>query len=87
LASTFNVERVATELVSFFGGLALLLACVGLYGVVTQSISRRTNEIGVRMALGAGSADILWMVLRNTVTLLATGLATEFPRRWWPRAW
>ncbi len=79
IASTFNVERVATELVSFFGGLALLLACVGLYGVVTQSISRRTNEIGVRMALGAGSADILWMVLRNTVTLLATGLATGIP--------
>jgi len=79
IASTFNVERVATELVSFFGGLALLLACVGLYGVVTQSISRRTNEIGVRMALGAGSADILWMVLRNTVTLLATGLAIGIP--------
>jgi predicted permease len=79
IASTFDVERVAAELVSFFGGLALLLACVGLYGVVAQSVSRRTNEIGVRMALGARAGDILWMVLRNTVALLAAGLAIGVP--------
>ena len=79
IASTFDVERVAAELVSFFGGLALLLACVGLYGVVTQGVSRRTNEIGVRMALGARGRDILWMVLRNTITLLVAGLATGVP--------
>jgi len=79
IASTFDVERVAAELVSFFGGLALLLACVGLYGVVAQGVSRRTNEIGVRMALGAGAADILWMVLRNTAALLGLGLTIGIP--------
>lgn len=79
IASTLDVERVATELVSFFGALALLLACVGLYGVVAQSVSRRTNEIGVRMALGAQRGDILWMILRSTVALLAVGLAIGIP--------
>jgi len=79
IASTFDVERIAAELVSFFGGLALLLACVGLYGVVAQSVSRRTNEFGIRLALGAQSADILWMVLRNTMALLAAGLAVGIP--------
>jgi predicted permease len=79
IASTFDVERVAAELVSFFGGLALLLACVGLYGVVAQGVSRRTNEIGVRMALGARGRDILWMVLSNTITLLLAGLAIGIP--------
>ena len=79
IASTLDVERVAAELVSFFGGLALLLACVGLYGVVMQGVSRRTNEIGVRMALGARDRDILCMVLRNTITLLVTGLAIGIP--------
>jgi predicted lysophospholipase L1 biosynthesis ABC-type transport system permease subunit len=79
IAATLDVERVAAELVSFFGGLALLLACVGLYGVVMQGVSRRTNEIGVRMALGARGRDILWMVLRNTITLLVAGLAIGIP--------
>jgi predicted permease len=79
IASTFDVERVAAELVSFFGGLALLLACVGLYGVFTQGVLRRTNEIGVRMALGARGRDILWMVLRSTITLLVAGLAIGIP--------
>jgi predicted permease len=79
IASTFEVERVPEQLVSFFGGLALLLACVGLYGVVEQGVSRRTNEFGVRMALGAGRKDILLMVLRNTIALLLAGLATGIP--------
>lgn len=79
ISSTFDVERVAAELVSFFGGLALLLACVGVYGVVMQGVSRRTNEIGVRMALGARDRDILWMVLRNTIALLMAGLTIGIP--------
>ncbi|HUN61182.1 MAG TPA: ABC transporter permease [Candidatus Sulfotelmatobacter sp.] len=79
IASTFNVARTAAQLVSFFGALALLLACVGLYGVVAQSVVRRTNEIGVRMALGASAGDILWMVLRGTLTLIAIGLAIGMP--------
>jgi predicted permease len=77
--STFDVARSAAQLVSFFGALALLLACVGLYGVVAQSVVRRTNEIGVRIALGATSGDILWMVLRSTLMLIAIGLAVGAP--------
>ena len=76
---TFKQQRLAARLVSFFGGLALLLACVGLYGVVAQGVARRTNEIGVRMALGAQRGNILWMVLRDTLALLLIGLAIGIP--------
>jgi predicted permease len=76
---TFKQQKLAARLVSFFGGLALLLACVGLYGVVAQGVARRTNEIGVRMALGAQRGNILWMVLRDTLTLLLIGLAIGIP--------
>jgi predicted permease len=79
IASTFDVARTAAQLVSFFGAVALLLACVGLYGVVAQSVVRRTNEIGVRMALGASAGNILWMVLRGTLTLILIGLAIGMP--------
>jgi predicted permease len=75
----FKQQKLAARLVSFFGGLALLLACVGLYGVVAQTVARRTNEIGVRMALGAQRGNILWMVLRDTLTLLFVGLAVGIP--------
>jgi predicted permease len=77
--ATFKQQKLAARLVSFFGGLALLLACVGLYGVVAQTVARRTNEIGVRMALGAQRGNILWMVLRDTLTLLLFGLAVGIP--------
>jgi predicted permease len=77
--SNFDRERLAARLVSFFGVLALLLACVGLYGVVAQGVARRTNEIGVRMALGAQRGNILWMVVRDTLALLALGLAIGIP--------
>jgi predicted permease len=77
--SNFDRERLAARLVSFFGLLALLLACVGLYGVVAQGVARRTNEIGVRMAIGAQRGDILWMVLRDTLVLLVIGLAIGIP--------
>ena len=76
---TFKQQRLAARLVSFFGVLALLLACVGLYGVVAQGVARRTNEIGVRMALGAQRGNILWMVLRDTLALLVIGLAIGIP--------
>jgi predicted permease len=76
---SFNEERLAARLVSFFGGLALFLACIGLYGVTAQSVTRRTNEIGVRMALGAGRRDILGMILRETGLLLGASLALGLP--------
>jgi ABC-type antimicrobial peptide transport system permease subunit len=62
-----------------FGVLALGLACFGLYGVMSYAVSRRTSEIGVRMALGAQPGDVLWTVLREALTLIALGLAMGLP--------
>ena len=79
VASNFDTERLAARLVSVFGVLALVLACVGLYGVVSQAVARRTSEIGVRMALGAERRDVLWLILRDTLALVAIGLAVGVP--------
>ena len=72
-------DRLVTQLVSFFGVLALLLACVGLYGVMAQAVARRTNEIGIRMALGARGTNIVWMVLREVLSLVLAGLVLGIP--------
>jgi predicted permease len=79
VSQSFDTERLAARLVSAFGALALLLACVGLYGVVSQAVARRTSEIGVRMALGAGRRDVLWLILRETLTLVVAGVAVGVP--------
>lgn len=68
-------ERLLATLSGFFGALATALAMVGLYGVISYLVAKRRNEIGLRMALGAGRADILAMIFRETATLLGTGLA------------
>lgn len=72
-------ERMFATLSSFFGLLALVLTCVGLYGVIAYAVARRTNEIGVRMALGAERSDVLWMVLRETLLLVLSGAAIGVP--------
>jgi predicted permease len=76
---TLNQDRLVTQLVSFFGGLALLLACIGLYGMMAHSVTRRTNEIGIRMALGAERSTIVKMILRETLLLVIVGLAIGIP--------
>ena len=72
-------ERLFAELTSCFGGLALLLASIGLYGVMSYTVARRTGEIGIRMALGAAKSDIARMVLREVVVLIAAGLCVGLP--------
>jgi predicted permease len=67
-------ERLVAKLSAVFGALALLLASIGLYGVISYTISRRTNEIGIRMALGANHGKVLWMVLRETLLLALAGI-------------
>ena len=68
-------ERLIARLSSFFGGLSLLLACVGLYGLLSYEVARRTREIGVRMALGARPPDILRFIVGQGVALSAAGAA------------
>jgi predicted permease len=79
VADSFGSSRLAARFVSFFGAMALLLASVGLYGVVAQAVSRRTTEIGVRLALGAQRRDVLWMIFRDTFALVVAGLVVGIP--------
>ncbi len=72
-------ERLLAALSSFFGGLALLLACVGLYGTMAYGVARRSHEIGIRMALGAERRGVLWMVLRETLILAVIGVCVGVP--------
>jgi predicted permease len=79
MRQNLNQERLIAQLVSFFGALALILACIGLYGVMAQGVARRTSEIGIRMALGARGGNIAWMILRETFYLVAAGLVLGVP--------
>jgi predicted permease len=76
------LDRTFAALSSAFGFLALLLACVGLYGTMAYAVSRRTSEIGLRMALGAGRSSILSMVLRETAIIVLAGIAVGLPGAW-----
>jgi predicted permease len=72
-------ERLVSTLSGFFGFLALLIAAIGLYGVMSYSVVRRTREMGIRMALGARSATVLWMVLRETFSTIGLGIGLGTP--------
>ncbi len=77
--NNISQERLVATLCSFFGGLALLLAAVGLYGLMAHTATRRTREIGIRMALGAQRANVLWMILRDGIVLVALGAVVGIP--------
>jgi predicted permease len=66
-------ERMTAILAVFFGSLAVLLACIGLYGTMSYTVIRRTSELGLRMALGAQAEDVTWMIVRQAIRIAATG--------------
>ena len=68
-------DRMFSGLLMIFSAVALVLAAVGLYGIIAYTVARRTHEIGLRMALGAGRSDVLALVMRRAVALTATGIA------------
>jgi macrolide transport system ATP-binding/permease protein len=79
IADRFNDNRMIAQLTSLFGGLALLLATIGLYGVTAYTVVRRTSEIGIRMALGAERTRVIGMVMRGAMTQAFLGLIIGVP--------
>jgi macrolide transport system ATP-binding/permease protein len=79
VARNFNQDRLIARLTSLFGGLALTLASVGLYGVVSFIVARRTSEIGIRMAMGATRASVVSRVLRGALWQVLIGTALGIP--------
>lgn len=78
-------ERLIATLSGFFGGLGTLLAAIGLYGLLAYTVARRTNEIGIRMALGATERDVTRMVQKSALTLVCAGLVAGAPIAAWSK--
>ncbi len=72
-------ERMVAQLSAAFGGLALLVACIGIYGILAYRVARRTREIGVRIALGASRGGVQWMIVRESLILLIIGIVIGTP--------
>jgi len=79
IADRFHDDKMIAQLTAMFGGLALLLAAIGLYGVTAYTVARRTPEIGIRMALGARRAGVIGMVMRGAISQTVIGLAIGIP--------
>jgi len=80
-ASLFN-ERLVAILSAMFGGLATLLAVIGLYGVMAYTVEQRTREIGIRVALGAQRGNVVWLVVREVMVMVAIGFGIGLPSAW-----
>jgi ABC-type antimicrobial peptide transport system permease subunit len=76
---SIGTERMLARISGFFGVLALALTCIGLYGIMAHGVTRRTREIGIRIALGAVRSDVVWMMLRETLIVAAAGLIAGLP--------
>jgi ABC-type antimicrobial peptide transport system permease subunit len=74
IKATMSGERIFAQLTSGFGILALVLACIGIYGIMAYTVARRTSEIGIRMALGAQAEEVLRMVLREASWMAVAGV-------------
>jgi ABC-type antimicrobial peptide transport system permease subunit len=83
IGATVTQERLIAMMSGFFGALALLLAGIGLYGIVAQAVSARRMEIGLRMALGAQPTGIVRLVFRRVGVLIVAGLAFGLAGSWW----
>ena len=81
-AESLVTERLVATLSTGFGILATLLATIGLYGVMAYMVAQRTREIGIRMALGAASFNVLWLVMKEVLHLVAIGVAIGLPAAW-----
>jgi predicted permease len=79
---TYAMPALFARLAVFFGALAALLVAVGLYGTLAYRVNRRTLEIGLRMALGAARPEVLWMIVRESLYLVAAGLVVGLPLAW-----
>jgi predicted permease len=82
IGETIGREQLVMRLIGAFGGFALVLAAIGLYGVTSYAVTRRTSEIGIRMALGAQRTQVLWLVLRQVLALALAGLGLGVPAAW-----
>jgi predicted permease len=79
VSAVFGQQRLIARLTSFFGLLSLVLSCIGLYGVTAYNAERRTGEIGLRMALGAGRKQVVGLVVRGAFALISLGIVTGLP--------
>jgi ABC-type antimicrobial peptide transport system permease subunit len=79
VARSITDQRVIAQLSTFFGLLAVFLSAIGIYGLMSYVVSRRTNEIGIRMALGAERMHVRWLVMREVLLLVAIGVAIGAP--------
>jgi predicted permease len=76
---SLTTDRMVTELSGIFGALAILLSCIGIYGIMAYAVAGRINEIGIRLALGSQRRTVLWMILRESLLLVLIGVAIGLP--------
>lgn len=79
VTGSITQQRTVAQLSTFFGLLAVFLSCIGIYGLMSYMVSRRTNEIGIRMALGAERSNVSWLIMREIMLLVAIGVVIGVP--------